>query len=182
MPSNQAGEPQVSTARPGTAIDTLLAGLIDYAGLYPPASLEMRRAVENYVAYRSGRRAFALGRFIVDLNRIDQLRSVAGSDLDHFRISLIVPPETEIGAIGALLDAGLPIESVETKSPDVRTIEQIRTIIPQDLETFIELPIDAINQEMLERIAAAGMCLKLRMGGVVPEAFPSPASVARALQ
>lgn len=182
MASNPAGATQASILRSGTAIDTLLAGLIDYAGLYPPASLEMRRAVENYLAYRSGRRAFALGRFIVDLNRIDQLRSVAGSDLAHFRISLIVPPETEIGTIGALLDAGLPIESVETKASDLQAIEQIGKIIPQNLETFIEMPIDTMNEEMLERIAATGICLKLRMGGVVPEAFPSAASVACALQ
>ena len=56
-----------------SAIETLLAGLIDYAGLYPPASLDMGSAVENYRAYRSGKHAFALGRFIVDINRMDEL-------------------------------------------------------------------------------------------------------------
>ena len=30
------------------AIEAALAGLIDYAGLYPPASLDMRAAVGNY--------------------------------------------------------------------------------------------------------------------------------------
>ena len=61
-----------------TAIETLLAGLIDYAGLYPPASLDMRAAVENYRQYRGGKHAFALGRFIVDIDRVDELRAAAG--------------------------------------------------------------------------------------------------------
>src|SRR6185369_7980556 len=47
-----------------TAIDALLEGLIDYAGLYPPASLNMRPAVENYRRYRREKNSNALGRFI----------------------------------------------------------------------------------------------------------------------
>ena len=30
----------------------LMEGLIDYAGLFPPASLDMPTAVRNYAAYR----------------------------------------------------------------------------------------------------------------------------------
>ena len=44
-----------------TAIEALLAGLIDYAGLYPPASLDMRAAVENYRKYRGGKHALPWG-------------------------------------------------------------------------------------------------------------------------
>ena len=40
-----------------TAIETLLAGLFDYAGLYPPASLDLRSAANNYLAYRQGKNA-----------------------------------------------------------------------------------------------------------------------------
>ena len=34
-----------------SAIETLLAGLFDYAGLYPPAGLGMRSAANNYLEY-----------------------------------------------------------------------------------------------------------------------------------
>ncbi len=64
-----------------TAIEAVLGGLIDYAGLYPPASLDMRAAVRNYLEYRDGPHAFALGRFIVDIARTDELREAAGSAL-----------------------------------------------------------------------------------------------------
>ena len=37
-----------------TALRALLAGLVDYAGLFPPAGLDMSVAVHNYAAYRAG--------------------------------------------------------------------------------------------------------------------------------
>ena len=44
MTGDQNRVPQVSSLRPGIAIDALLADLIDYAGLYPPAGLDMRKS------------------------------------------------------------------------------------------------------------------------------------------
>lgn len=45
--------------------EALLAGLIDYAGLFPPAALPMADAVRNYDAYRRGEHARMLGGFVV---------------------------------------------------------------------------------------------------------------------
>jgi hypothetical protein len=41
-----------------------MSGLIDYAGLFPPASLDMATAKRNYGAYREGEYAWMLGRFV----------------------------------------------------------------------------------------------------------------------
>ncbi len=35
-----------------TAVRALMTGLIDYAGLFPPAGLSMREAVGNFAGYR----------------------------------------------------------------------------------------------------------------------------------
>jgi len=43
----------------------LLSGLIDYAGLFPPAALSMDEAVRNYARYREGEHAWMLGKFVV---------------------------------------------------------------------------------------------------------------------
>ena len=62
-----------------TAVDALLAGLFDYAGLYPPASLSLHTAAVKYLEYRrSSQHASALGRFIVNLDRLDEFRSISG--------------------------------------------------------------------------------------------------------
>jgi len=179
--STEPGRPGSPVLGPGTAMETLLGGLIDYAGLYPPAGLDMRRAVENYFAYRSGRRAFALGRFIVDVNRIDELRAAARNELGNLRLSLIIPADQDATRVAELLGDGVPIESIETRPSDPRSIAEIRKSIPAKIEMYIEVPIDAANDDTLAAIADAGARLKLRMGGVVPGAFPPVESVAQVL-
>ena len=48
-----------------TSVKTLLAGAIDYAGLFPPAALSMSEAVINYATYRNSNYNWMLGRFVV---------------------------------------------------------------------------------------------------------------------
>lgn len=54
----------------------MLEGLIDYAGLFPPASLELEAAVAGYRAARSGPHAWVLGRFLCPTSRIEELAAV----------------------------------------------------------------------------------------------------------
>src|SRR5581483_9471419 len=102
----------------------MLAGLIDYAGLYPPASLDMRSAVENYRRYRNGPHSNALGRFIVDRGKLDELRAAAGSRLD-LKLSVILAQPALADESRKLLDQGFPIESVECKVSSPREVEQL---------------------------------------------------------
>ena len=37
-----------------SALRPLLAGIVDYAGLFPPAGLDMATAIRNYAEYRHG--------------------------------------------------------------------------------------------------------------------------------
>ena len=60
-----------------SALQALLRESIDYAGLFPPAALGMREAVENYAAYRAGPDAWALGRFVVPAARLGELETAA---------------------------------------------------------------------------------------------------------
>ena len=55
------------------ALRVLLEGLIDYAGLFPPAALTMQDAVRNYARYREGEYAWALGKFVVPKERVDEV-------------------------------------------------------------------------------------------------------------
>jgi hypothetical protein len=58
---------------PADTLRVLLAGLIDYAGLFPPAALEMPAALANYAAYRKGEHAWMLGRFVVPAARAGEV-------------------------------------------------------------------------------------------------------------
>ena len=54
------------------SLDILMDGLIDYAGLFPPASLDMRTAVRHYATARSSERARWLGRFVLAASRLKE--------------------------------------------------------------------------------------------------------------
>ncbi len=161
------------------AIDSLLAGLMDYAGLYPPANLDMRCAVKNYFTYKRGKHAHALGRFIVDVLRIDELRAVAGDRLCDMRLSAIASAPSSMDMISAFIDGRVPIEAVELKAASTAEIQRLAA--SPNIETYIEIPMGATCSALLEIFAAAGARVKLRMGGVVADAFPSAAAVAEML-
>ena len=55
------------------SLRALLTGLIDYAGLFPPAKLDMATNVRNYATYLAGDHAFALGRMKCPITRLDEL-------------------------------------------------------------------------------------------------------------
>ena len=48
-----------------------LSGLIDYAGLFPPAELAIEPALDLYGRYRTGADAWMLGRFLLPAARLD---------------------------------------------------------------------------------------------------------------
>ncbi|MGB3541393.1 MAG: hypothetical protein WBA11_00585, partial [Rubrivirga sp.] len=52
------------------AAHALLDGLVDYAGLFPPAALDLEAAVGEYARHRSGDHAWMLQRFIAPAGRL----------------------------------------------------------------------------------------------------------------
>ncbi len=63
----------VATATIAPALRALMEGLIDYAGLFPPAKLPLGEAIANHAAYKAGADAWMLGRFIIPASRLAEL-------------------------------------------------------------------------------------------------------------
>jgi len=131
------------------ALKSLLENLIDYAGVFPPASLTLDVAVENYRSFRSCDYSWMLRSFVVSAAAIEGL------------------PEWLNGHIALLSEAD---------QSRAFTIES-KTIVKASRPVYCELGLDKLQQ--LDEIKAAGIFAKLRTGGLVPEAIPSPADVAR---
>lgn len=55
------------------SLRALLQGAIDYAGMFPPASLPLPEAVWNYLRYRTEPESGMLGRFICPVARLEEL-------------------------------------------------------------------------------------------------------------
>jgi len=55
----------------------LLCGIIDYAGLFPPAALPSDQALENYARYLGEKEAWLLGRFVCPAARLQEIVPLA---------------------------------------------------------------------------------------------------------
>src|SRR5215217_4622664 len=81
---------------PMLAIQTLLRSSIDYAGLFPPAGLDMQTAVDNYALYRASPDAWALARFILPAGRLSEFEVAAArhlSSAQSWRLSALAGPD-----------------------------------------------------------------------------------------
>ena len=175
-----------------SALAALLDSLIDYAGLFPPAKLPMPEAVRQHAAYLRGPQAASLGRFIVPLARLTEFETAhaalaeAGKNTAPWQLSVIagVQPAADWAAIRdfhARQSRGR-IVSVETKAGTPAEVAASVAGLPETLEAWIEISPAAPNlAALLAAVQATGHGAKLRTGGVTPEAFPTPAAVARFL-
>jgi hypothetical protein len=168
---------------PGQSLRTLLSGAIDYAGLFPPASLDMTTAVRNYAAYRRSEHAWALGRFIVPLSRLAEFESALHIDADDedWPVSALIDiePEKAVAAIfGFNKRRRAMIDTVELKASTVEEIKRAAAIIPLIVTTFVEIPLGPDIHTLIKAVGAAGFRAKVRTGGVTQTAFPASADLA----
>lgn len=163
-----------------TAIDALLAELIDYAGLYPPAGLDMHSAVRNYLEYCSSAHARALNRFVIDLDRFPYLWDAAGDYLGGMRLSAIASRDADWEELHRLVAQGFAIEAVEIKGAGTTDVGRIAMRVPPGVTIYFEVPAEPLPA-MLDAVAAAGACVKIRTGGATPEAFLSTQALAQML-
>lgn len=170
-------------------IETLLNGLIDYAGLFPPAQESMESAAANYFSYLRSERAFALGRFIVPVTRLGELVKAA-SDLEiekDWRLSALAGPDLvrDLRLIEAFNDehAGrFVIDTVEIKPENPGGIESALEIVPQDITAYYEVPLSPGLASFLAVLRGSSGRAKIRTGGVVEAAFPAAPEIASFLK
>jgi hypothetical protein len=103
------------------SLKALLANLIDYAGLYPPAGLPLAEVTAKYESYRASKESWMLNRLVLPAARLSEAGLKEG-----WRVTLLV--EDEPGRLPA------PVETLETKLPR-------RLSLP----TYCEAPLDRIT-------------------------------------
>jgi hypothetical protein len=176
-----------TTVRTAAAsLRVLLEHAIDYAGLFPPASLDMRTCVSNYARYLLHPQSWALGRFVLPLSQLDEFVSARESAAaEPWHLSGIVSANTASSLVFDLAAADIfnrmagpaRIESVEVR---VSTLEQIELVCehrPPGTAVFFELAPEKAD-ELLPLVSRVGGRAKLRTGGVAPDAIPSVETVA----
>ena len=177
------------------ALDVLLAGVVDYAGLFPPAALDMDAATNAYAQYLSDPARPMLGRFVVPVVRLREFDDAASQLLprgDHsepWRLSALPGPD-----LTADIDLALKfncrhwsgseighalIDTLEIKAFIADEVLAATSMMARQLTPFFEIPISSDPARLVDAIKRGGAFAKARTGGVTADAFPDAAHVAR---
>ena len=168
MTSLPSSKPRPDAVEVEEAIRALLASLIDYAGLFPPAGLDMAAAARAYERYRSDEHAWMLGAFVVPLARIGELADAGASE--SWPVSVLLP------SLDALPPSfgGLQVRALEVAPQEPESIRGGQGAA-EVRQVFYEVPLDDRMEARLDAIADVGAAAKVRTGGITAEAFPSVA-------
>lgn len=162
------------------AAQALLSRAIDYAGLFPPAGLDLETTVRNYEAYRGSANAWALGRLVLPATKLAEFADRWPERVQEWPISLLLGADFDL-ELRLAVDEGLKLDAVECRRPRLEDVKGIRARLPKDAELFVEAPTGVGVEDLLAAVEAAGACAKIRAGGVTSDAIPAVESVSEFL-
>ncbi len=183
-----------------------MEGAIDYAGLFPPAKLDMADSVANYLRYTHGPERWIVDRFVCSAGRLPELLNeldqhtpeevsgrepipvavvgTAPSDHKHWAQSL-EHDRAEIARFRKASERRAEVVAFEIRLPDHKNLaEYLRSLSPVgEFDVFVELPWSDEMPDSLAIIAEIdGPGAKARTGGLEPGSIPSASDLAVFLQ
>lgn len=172
------------------SVRALLAGIVDYAGLFPPSKLSMPEAVINYATYKNSNYNWMLGRFIVPVTRLDEFAKSAKDFFtrggqDVWKLSVLASEDIyeTIGLVENFNAEYAPYaecDTLEIKANSASLIESYVAVLPPQFTNYFEIPMVGRDfGEMVVTLAINKQRAKLRTGGTTPEAFPRPDEITR---
>ena len=174
-----------------TIARVLLEEIVDYAGLFPPASLDMPGAVAEFARYREGPESWMLGRFVLPLTRLVEWETAAAPALDTvaegepWRLSVLgdahqsAPISRRIRDFNSRFLGRAYIDSAELKASGPDEVAYAGTLGEDGVAAYVEVPIADDPLPWIEALVRAGARAKVRTGGVTANAFPSSKQLAR---
>ncbi len=183
------------------SLRTLLDGVIDYAGLFPPAKLAMEPAVEELLGYLEGENDWLVTRFACSASRLAELAEelekhtltepmpiavigTSGKDKHHWDTAL-AHDEQLMAKFQQLAGMRAQIEAYEIRLPDNHHCEACLKALDgsNPYDVFVEIPWTEGMEESLACLAESDFAYaKARTGGLDAAAFPSVGELASFVQ
>ena len=179
---------ETKTAVPAESTRVLLAGMIDYAGLFPPSQLAMSEAVLNYATYRASNYSWMLGRFVIPAARLDEFRESAGDFVtrsgDPWHLTVVAGEDINdtLRRIVDFNQANTPsivCDVLEVKANTVSKLENTVKALPEGLMAYFEITMGDVFVDLVTALALLEQRAKIRTGGVTREDFPATREIIR---
>lgn len=175
-----------------TKSEIMLEGFFDYAGLYPPADLDMQSVVENWSSYLQSEDSWMLARLIIPASGLDAFKMAAAhmlpaEDEEMWQLSVLLPQAgSELFESGVqstvefnMEHCGAVANVVEFKANSATEIESALSQMHDDLFPYIEIPIDVDPRGLLACLSGVIAGAKVRTGGISADLHPSSQALAR---
>jgi hypothetical protein len=179
-------------------MDALFAGLVDDAAVFPPGNASVPDAVRRHRGHRTAWYAPLIGPLVVpdtELAAVCRVAAATSTDSEPLAVSVVVTGGA--GGLVALARRDLPGLRVAAAEIGLRDLDDLtgnaqRVVaasaeLDDDVTVYVELPFqhDGIGQHgwpgVIEAVEAAGLLGKLRLGGLEPDAYPTPDQLAEQL-
>lgn len=186
----------------------LLDSILDYAGLFPPAKLDMATTVANYARYRRCADRWMLSRLIIPVTRFPEFVEAADPFLpktadaegdEPWPLSVLVAPASDRQIVADLerierfnarmedrefsrAHGRAAIDTIETRATTAHEIDRALEYVPDDIFAYFEIAVDTDPRGLVATMASLDAGAKIRTGGLTPDAHPDPAHVARFLK
>jgi hypothetical protein len=168
----------------------LLEGLVDYAGLFSPAALSMDDAVAEHARWRRSPQSWMLGRFVLPAARLRDFARAADAHLpepgagEPWRLSALLGADVHgdsslVTSFNRSHAGRAVVDAVELKAASPEDADASLEALPSGLTAFVEVPLGGDLGALLYTLRRGGARAKARTGGVVPDAIPDPADLAR---
>lgn len=173
-----------------TSLEPAWVGLVDDAAIFPPGDAPLHEATAAYAARSAEDAAELVGTFVLRDTDLPLVRGFGG------RLSVVVTGGAGqvAGPAGLCARLGLTLAGLEIALRDlddlagnarrvVAALDDARSTgqLADDVATFVELPHVASTGSWLaaaDEVAAAGLGLKFRTGGLEASAFPATHALA----
>lgn len=148
-----------------TGLRALLSGFLDYAGLFPPAGLDMPDAVESFARHRNHAHSWMLSRFVCPASRLGELVAEARGRTGEspWRISVLAGAgdhaEAALAALDRDLDAMARFGEVMGRAaiPDVLEMRLPRVLQTEGNDDLLHEFLDAVDTRLEADPQAPGL-------------------------
>jgi hypothetical protein len=173
---------------PIESIRTLLSGIIDYAGLFPPSMVSMQDAVANFAKYKNGEHSWMLGRFVVPVVRLGEfLECAEGVIVENespWLLSVLAGEDInatirEIDLFNKTNAPRVICDSLEVKANTVSKIENTVNALPGEITAYFEIGVNENFVDLVSTLALKHQRAKVRTGGTTTNEFPPSREIIR---